>query len=177
MGYCCCYCWQFFTYLTVSNLNYLHICALILSAIILNAEEIFSVTCLHWVWYSSTDCVFTFMNCIFFKNFGNICLWVHIAVFCSYNREIHQYWENSDRYIWHRWRCTCWICPGGNRDYPGMWKVSNWLQWTAFYDSCDINIILLHWEITNISYITTMGLYVVCVHMHKHMICKCACRG
>lgn len=86
--------------------------------------------------------VFTFMWHIFFKkNIGNICLLVNIAVFCSWDREIPQYWETSDRYIQHRWRCTCWMCPGGDKD-PGKWKVSNSLQWTVFCGSCDVSIII-----------------------------------
>lgn len=114
--------------LSFRYLNYLHICALILSAIILNAKELFLVTCLHWIWCSSTDCVFTFIHCVFKKNISNICLWINIAVSCLWDREIPQYWENSDRYIWHRWRCTCWMCPGVNEDHPEKWKVSNRLQ-------------------------------------------------
>lgn len=111
--------------------------------------------------------VFTFMwHILKKKNIGNICLLVNIAVFCSWDREIPQYWENSDRYIQHRWRCTCWMCPGGNKDHPGKWKVSNSLQWTVFCGSCDVSIIFfLHLEITKISCPTIMGLcmFVFCV--------------
>lgn len=70
------------------------------------------------------------------------------------------------------------MCPGGDKDHPGKWKVSNRLQWTVFCGSCDVSIIFfLHLEITKISCPTIMGLcmfvFCVCVHMYKRDIQVC----